>query len=105
MIVPLVFTIFFFHAYDFEKPTIMNTLSAIALKHIWGLLMAIIMIGLIRRYGFFTISIFNYPAFRIMGRISYATYMCHLFVVKWLMASVQQPIYLSYLNIVSFLLS
>lgn len=50
--------------------------------------------------GWFMVDIFNYSAFRILGRISYSAFMCHLFFLKLLMAGINQPIYLSFYSIV-----
>lgn len=92
-----------FYSSDNEKPSLSTALTAAALKHVWGVAMAGIMLGILHRYGWFASTLMNYPAYRIMGRISYATFMCHLFVVKLLMAGASQPIYLSDMSIVSCL--
>ena len=52
--------------------------------------------------GWFMVDIFNYPAFRILGRISYSAFMCHLFFLKLHMAGIHQPMYLSFHNIVRY---
>lgn len=90
-----------FYAFDIAKPSLLTALIAALLKHVWGVAMAGIMLGLIYRYGWFATTLMNFSAYRIIGRISYATFMCHLFVVKLLMSSASQPIYLSDLSIVS----
>jgi peptidoglycan/LPS O-acetylase OafA/YrhL len=74
---------------------------AILLKHSWGLIMGIGILGVIFRYGWFVPNIFNYSGWRILGRTSYATFICHLFILKLLMSGIHQPMYLSVFNIVS----
>lgn len=97
-----VYSTYLFYTFDFsEEPSIWLSIAAAALKHVWGLAISGIMLGLVLNYGWLVPDLLNYSGYRIMGRISYATFMCHLFVVKLLMASVHQPIYLSDLNIVS----
>lgn len=91
----------FFYEFEFETPTVLNSLAAIVLKHLWGVVMAVIMLGVSQKIGWFVPKIMNHAFFRFMGRISYATFMCHLFVVKLLMSSVHQPLFLSDMNIVS----
>lgn len=92
---------FVFYSNDFETPSIWQALLSILLKHTWGLIMAVGIIGFIYRYGWFLPNVFNYGAWRIIGRISYATYICHLFILKLLMSSIHQPMYLSVYNVVS----
>lgn len=95
-----IYSNYFFYKFEFDTPSILNSLAAIGLKHLWGVVMAVIMLGLSQRIGWFVPKIMNHAFFNFMGRISYATFMCHLFVVKLLMTSVHQPLYLSDLNIV-----
>lgn len=93
---------FVFYSNDFETTSIWQALLSIFLKHTWGLVMAVGIIGFIYRYGWFLPNIFNYGAWRIIGRISYASFICHLFILKLLMSSIHQPMYLSVYNVVSF---
>lgn len=93
---------YFFYKYDFAKPSIWIAVMAIILKHSWGIIMGIGILGIIFNYGWFIPNIFNYPGWRIIGRISYATFICHLFILKLLMSGIHQPMYLSVFNIVSF---
>ncbi|CRK96295.1 CLUMA_CG009715, isoform A [Clunio marinus] len=84
------------------EPSLWIALEAAIFKHVWGLVMSCIMLGIIYRYGWFASTMLNYPAYRILGRISYGTFMCHLFVVKLLMSSNHQPIYLSDWSIMTY---
>lgn len=90
-----------FYAYEFETPSVMNSLSAIALKHVWGVVVSVMILGLSQKVGWFAPNIMNHAFFRIMGRITYATFMIHVFVAKWMITNVHQPLYLSDMNIVS----
>jgi hypothetical protein len=94
---------YFFYQYDFEKPAIWIAVMSIFLKHSWGIIMGIGIIGIIYRYGWFIPNIFNYSGWRILGRCSYATFICHLFILKLLMSGIHQPMYLSVFNIVSLM--
>lgn len=93
---------YIFYAYDFEKHSLWTALTAAFLKHIWGFSIGLVMLGLIQHLGWWLTDFFNYSAFRITGKISYATFMCHLFVLKLLMASSHQLMYVSDWSIVSF---
>lgn len=49
------------------------------------------------------VNIFNYPGWWVLERIShYATFICHIFILKLLMSGIHQPLYLSIFNIVSW---
>lgn len=96
-----IFSNYFFYEFEFKTHSFMNSFAAIALKHLWGVVMAVIMLGLSQKIGWFVPKIMNHTFFNFMGRISYATFMIHLFVVKLLMSSVHQPLFLNDLNIVS----
>lgn len=92
---------YFFYKYEFVRPAVWISVLAVLLKHTWGVIVGFGILGAIYRYGWFIPSVFNYPGWRVMGRISFATFMCHLFVLKMLMSGVHQPMYLSVFSIVS----
>lgn len=94
---------YFFYKYEFVKPAVWISVVAILLKHSWGIISGFGILGMIYRYGWFVPSVFSYPGWRVLGRISYATFMCHLIVLKLLMSGVHQPMYLSVFSIVSCL--
>lgn len=91
----------FFYNSDSEKPSLSIALLAAVLRHVWGVAMSGVMLGVIYRYGWFAATIMNNSTFHVIGKISYATFICHLFVVKLMMTSATQPIYLSDISIVS----
>jgi peptidoglycan/LPS O-acetylase OafA/YrhL len=97
-----VLSAYFFYKYDFAKPSLWIAVMAVLLKHSWGFLVAFVLLGLIYQYGWFIPNIFNYPGWRIIGRISYATFICHLFILKLLMSGIHQPMYLSVFNILKY---
>lgn len=92
---------YIFYATDFEKPSLLLAVSAAVIKHVWGVAMAVIMIGIIYKHGWIAPNLCSFSGYRIIGRISYGTFICHLLVVKLLMSGSSQPIYLSDMSVVS----
>lgn len=90
------------YKYDFEKPSICIAMVSALLKHSWCLIIGIGALGPIYRYGWFMPNIFNYSCWRVLGRISYATFICQIFILRLLMSGIHQPMYLSVFNIVSW---
>lgn len=72
------------------------------MKFVWGIVTSVLLLAVSQRLGWILRSFLNHGIFRITGRISYATYIIHMFVVRLILPSVHQPLYLSGLNIVSF---
>lgn len=85
-----------FYTNDFKTKSFLFALVATCLKHSWGVLVSIVLIGFIYRYGWFMTNLFNYSMFRVLGRISFCAYMVHWFIVKIFMAGAHTPLYLSF---------
>lgn len=96
-----ILTAYFFFNNNFEKPAIWISLSAIVLRNAWGAVMGFGILCSFYNYGWIIPKVFNYPGWRILGRISYATFICHIAVVKILIFNFHQLAYLSMLNAVS----
>jgi peptidoglycan/LPS O-acetylase OafA/YrhL len=94
---------YIFYNFDFPKPSVIMALIASIIKHHSALLFAILFVGLIFGYGFFLKPILNHPAFRVLGRISFAVYMVHLVFVKYLIAGNHYPINVNYINLVKIM--
>lgn len=92
-----------FYNYDLEKPSLWVSLIAVILKHSWGVAMAFLTFGLIYRFGWFIPNIFNHPAWRVTGRISFAGYIFHNIVVQLLIMDIYRPIYIDIFKFVSYL--
>jgi peptidoglycan/LPS O-acetylase OafA/YrhL len=71
------------------------------LKNAWGLATASVIIGFIHRHGWVLHDLMSYSGYKIIGRISYATMICHFFIIKLLMTSSYHPTILSDANLVS----
>lgn len=55
------------------------------LKHINGLVIGVLLVGIIFKYGYFIPKIFNHPMYRILGRLSFSVYMGHVSVLVLLL--------------------
>lgn len=112
---------YLFYQNDYEKPSILLAIISALLKHSWGVIIGSGILCTLYRYGefsklnnlislnnfkiftgWFMVDVFNYPGFRILGRISFSAFMCHLFFIKLHMAGIHQPMYLSYYIIVGY---
>lgn len=68
------------------------------MKYLWGISFGVVAILTIFRCGWFIPNIFNYPAWRILGKISYSVFIFHIFVVNLVLMRVYQPIYIYNFN-------
>lgn len=92
---------YLYYNYDFATATIGTAISAIVYKFSWGFIVGFFSIGLIYRLGWFFSDILNHPAWRILGKLSYSTYMFHSFVVQLIVMDVYQPIFTDVYKFVS----
>lgn len=67
----------YFYENDIEKGFLSAILGAV-LKHIYGPVFGVLLLGIFFRYGFYTSNFFNFGAFRILARMSFCVYMVHL---------------------------
>lgn len=72
------------------------------MKFVWGIVTPVLLLAISQRLGWIIRTVLNHGLFRITGRISYATYIIHMFVIRLILPSVRQPLYLSSVNIVRF---
>ncbi|CAO1307095.1 unnamed protein product [Diamesa hyperborea] len=73
--------------YFYENNVEMNIFTALLsafFKHIYGLVIAVFVVGIIFKYGFLIPKIFNHPMYRILGRLSFSVYMVHLSILMLL---------------------
>lgn len=55
---------------------------------------------ILHRTGFFQ-RVLNSAIFRPLGKVTYAVFLCHLFVIRATLGNIRQPIYVSDVRIVS----
>lgn len=89
-----------FYELNIEKSFITALFGAF-MKHYHGLLLGITLLGVIMRYGLIIPKIFNLPVFRILVRISYSYYICHILIMKLFMTNATQPLKFSMANTVN----
>lgn len=83
---------YYVYNYDIERPSFEATFYAILYRHCPGLLGLYVMLGSLNRYGWFLSDFFSHSFWRIPGRISFSSYIVHIFVVKLVLMDVYQPI-------------
>lgn len=81
------------------EPSILTALYGGFMKHYHGLLMGVLTFGLILRFGWFVPLVFNMPFFRVLGRISYSYFLCHIFVMRIFMTGSNQLFEVSMSNV------
>lgn len=84
---------YIYYNHDFATETVWTAISAAVYKYSWGFIVGYICIGLIFRFGWFSSDVLNYPAWRILGKLSYSTFMLHSFVIQLIVMNVHQPIF------------
>jgi hypothetical protein len=94
---------FIFYHYDYARPSILMSFVSTLIKHHSGIIFGIIHMGFVWRYGWFLQNIYNYQMFRVLGRISYGSYMVHMAMVKYWIGGNHYPINVNWTNLVSFL--
>lgn len=90
-----------FYDYNLEKPSFLVTFLAIYYKYGAGIFYAFMIFGLIYRLGWFFPNIFNHPVWAVTGKISFAGYIYHNFVVQLLVMDIYQPIVMDAVKFVS----
>lgn len=92
-----------FFELDIEN-SIFTALFGGFMKHYHGFLLGIAIMGIILRYGGVIPKFFNLPMWRVMGRISYSYFICHMTFVKLFITSANQILELSEINSVIHLI-
>ncbi|XP_053686956.1 nose resistant to fluoxetine protein 6-like [Sabethes cyaneus] len=91
----LLLSAYIFYAYDFEKPAVWIAFYAAISKNLWGVIFAVLYFGLAFGVGWFFKRLLNNPIFRPLGKVTYAVYLCHLFIIRATLGNIRQPIYVS----------
>ncbi|XP_058465293.1 nose resistant to fluoxetine protein 6-like [Malaya genurostris] len=91
----LLLSAYIFYAYDFQKPAIWIACYAAVSKNLWGLTFGVMCVGLAFGVGWFFKRLLNNPIFRPLGKITFAVYLCHLFVIRATLGNIRQPIFVS----------
>lgn len=73
------------------EPSIWTALYGGFMKHYHGFLMGFIFLGLVMRLGWIVPKVFNLPMFKILGRLMYSYYLCHILVLRLFMSGATQP--------------
>lgn len=99
----IIWTNSLFYLNDYEKPSVNLAILGGIFKHGWGIAVSVFILGFIFIDFSFAEKLINHEIFRIVGRISFSTFMCHLAVIKIYMSEMaHQPIYLSRITVVRF---
>lgn len=77
-------------------------MATVIKRHSWGVCFAFGTIGIIHHYGWFTRNLMSYDGFKILGRISYSAFVCHVFLLKIFMVSAHHMVEFSLKNTVNF---
>lgn len=81
----------YFYEHDIEKGLLSAFLGAF-LKHIYGPILGVLLVGIFFRYGHFIHKCYNYGFYRVLGRLSFSVYMVHVTVVSVLISGQRFPL-------------
>ncbi|XP_055604214.1 nose resistant to fluoxetine protein 6-like [Uranotaenia lowii] len=86
MVVPVAFLSLisyrFFYENYFPKPSLWMAIYYPIMKHLWIFLFTFLVYGVIGNYNGLIKRFLNYPAFLILGRLTFCAYLSHMFVLK-----------------------
>lgn len=81
----------YFYEHDMEKGLLSAFLGAV-LKHIYGPILGVLLVGIFFRYGHFIHKWYNYGLYRVLGRLSFSVYMVHVTVLSVLISGQRFPL-------------
>jgi peptidoglycan/LPS O-acetylase OafA/YrhL len=87
----LCFVGIYFYENDVAKGFLTAVLGAI-LKHVYGPVLGVLLIGIFFRYGFPITKMFNYGLYRILARLSFSVYMVHVTIGSFFITAQKYPL-------------
>ncbi|XP_053686964.1 nose resistant to fluoxetine protein 6-like [Sabethes cyaneus] len=93
---------YIFYVYDFEKPSIWIAIYFPVMKHSWGIFCGIFVVGFINGIAPTMSRIFDYRLFEPLGRLTYAAYLCHVFVMRLIFLPFRTPLHYSYSGLIIY---
>ncbi|EAT36801.1 AAEL011139-PA, partial [Aedes aegypti] len=94
-----------FYKYNFEKPAIWMAVFYPVMKHMWILLGAIMIYGIIYEYSKPIKAFLNFSIFVPLGRLTYCAYVCHVFMLKNAFFAMREMGYFSKMSLLSKMLT
>jgi peptidoglycan/LPS O-acetylase OafA/YrhL len=80
----------YFYENDIEKG-FLSALIGTFLKHIYGPVLGVLLVGIFYRYGYFIPKMFNYGMYRILARLSFSVFMVHVTISSFLIMGQKTP--------------
>lgn len=87
----LCFVGIYFYENDIEKGFVSALIGAI-LKHIYGPVLGVLLVGIFFRYGSFIPKFYNYGMYRILARLSFSVYMVHVTIGSIIITGQSYPV-------------
>jgi hypothetical protein len=87
----LCFVGIYFYENDIEKGFVSALLGAV-MKHIYGPVLGVLLVGIFFRYGSFIPKFYNYGMYRILARLSFSVYMVHYTIGSIIITGNSYPI-------------
>uniref|UniRef100_A0A182FHE2 Acyltransferase 3 domain-containing protein n=1 Tax=Anopheles albimanus TaxID=7167 RepID=A0A182FHE2_ANOAL len=99
--IAMLLSAYLFYAFEFEKPALWIALYAGLCRNLWGLLFAVLFVGLaVGGVGVGALrGALCSPIFRPLGKVTYGAFLCHLFIIRVTLGNVRQPVYVSDMRI------
>ncbi|XP_062542684.1 nose resistant to fluoxetine protein 6-like isoform X2 [Armigeres subalbatus] len=89
---------YIFYEYDFAKPSLWMAVFYPIAKYSWGIYISIFIIGQIFAISPVLRRIFDHRIFEPLGRLTYAAYLCHVFLMRLYVLSLRTPIHFNYIG-------
>lgn len=91
----------YFYEHDIEKG-VLSALIGTVLKHIYGPILGVLLVGIFFRYGAFIPKIYNYGMYRILARLSFSVYMVHVTIGSVLITGQSYPLEINHAVLCAF---
>ncbi|XP_055623466.1 nose resistant to fluoxetine protein 6-like [Toxorhynchites rutilus septentrionalis] len=96
---------YIFYVNDYEKPSVWMAVYFTITKNSWGVFSCIFLLGLTFQVAPVVKRIFDHRIFEPLGRITYAAYLSHTFVMRLFFLSIREPLRFSYIGLTSMIFS
>ncbi|XP_055623467.1 nose resistant to fluoxetine protein 6-like [Toxorhynchites rutilus septentrionalis] len=96
---------YIFYVNDFEKPSVWMAVYFAITKNSWGVFGCVFLLGVTYQVSPVMKRIFDHRIFEPLGRITYAAYLSHTFVMRLLFLSIRAPFRFNHIGMTSMVFS
>uniref|UniRef100_T1GS59 Acyltransferase 3 domain-containing protein n=1 Tax=Megaselia scalaris TaxID=36166 RepID=T1GS59_MEGSC len=93
--------ILFYWSIDIPKPSLLVAVFGGFIPILWASFASIVLLGLAFKFGGRILTVFNNVMFLVLGRVSFAAYMVHMFFMRMAFAFVKKEIHVNTFQMIS----